>query len=113
MLVFDEASSSVDSEVGRLIHKSLREGVTHDDVHSSSGSHPNEQLRSSSGRLNCNQNRSTDRTVLIIAHRLSSVTTSDKILVLDSGRIVENGSPPELLKASDSVYARMIAANTL
>ena len=112
MLVFDEASSSVDSEVGRLIHKSLGEGFTHD-VHSSSASHPNEQLRSSSRRLNGNQNRDTNRTVLIIAHRLSSVTTSDKILVLDSGRIVENGSPTELLRASDSMYARMTAANTL
>jgi ATP-binding cassette, subfamily B, bacterial len=38
-----------------------------------------------------------DRTALIIAHRLSTVEIADRVLVMDEGRIVEDGSPDELL----------------
>jgi ABC-type multidrug transport system fused ATPase/permease subunit len=38
-----------------------------------------------------------DRTALIIAHRLSTVEIADRVLVMDRGRIVEDGSPSELL----------------
>ena len=37
------------------------------------------------------------RTVLVIAHRLSTVQSADKIIVLERGRIVEEGSHKELL----------------
>ena len=37
-------------------------------------------------------------TVLIIAHRLNTVTSSDKILVLDEGQKKEFGSPADLMK---------------
>jgi ATP-binding cassette subfamily B protein len=40
-----------------------------------------------------------DRTALIIAHRLSTVEIADRVLVLDAGRVVEDGSPAELLKS--------------
>ena len=39
-----------------------------------------------------------DATVLIIAHRLNTVTSSDKILVLDEGQKKEFGSPADLMK---------------
>ena len=39
-----------------------------------------------------------DRTMLIIAHRLSTVAHCDKILVIDRGKLVEQGTPQELLK---------------
>ncbi|MFC0031238.1 ABC transporter ATP-binding protein [Micromonospora chaiyaphumensis] len=40
-----------------------------------------------------------DRTALVIAHRLSTVEIADRVLVLDGGRIVEDGSPAELAAA--------------
>ena len=39
-----------------------------------------------------------DRTMLLIAHRLSTVAHCDKILVIDHGKLVEQGTPQELLK---------------
>jgi len=50
-----------------------------------------------------------DRTTLVIAHRLSTVTDADEILVLRDGMIVERGSHAGLL-AMEGVYARMWAA---
>ena len=45
-----------------------------------------------------------DRTVLIIAHRLSTLAFADEILVIDKGELVESGSPAELLE-KDGLYA--------
>ena len=51
-----------------------------------------------------------DRTVLIIAHRLSTVRNADKIVVVNYGEIVESGSHDELLKMENSVYASLYRA---
>lgn len=50
----------------------------------------------------------TDRTVLVIAHRLHTITGADQILVLDNGRIVERGTHAELVAAGGR-FARMWA----
>ena len=42
-----------------------------------------------------------ERTALIIAHRLSTVEIADRVLVMDGGRIVEDGSPADLLGTDD------------
>jgi subfamily B ATP-binding cassette protein MsbA len=46
------------------------------------------------------------RTTLVIAHRLSTVQNADKIVVMDEGKVVEEGSHSELL-ASGGAYAAL------
>ena len=46
------------------------------------------------------------RTVLVIAHRLSTVKDADKIIVMEAGRVIEEGTHDSLL-AAGSVYARL------
>ena len=54
---------------------------------------------------------STDRTTIIIAHRLSTVRNADKIAVLDSGKITELGKHEELVDAA-GLYSRLWSVQT-
>jgi ATP-binding cassette subfamily B protein len=47
------------------------------------------------------------RTVIAIAHRLSTLDSFDRIVVLDRGRIVEDGPPRRLLQSKGGIYSRM------
>jgi ABC-type multidrug transport system fused ATPase/permease subunit len=51
-----------------------------------------------------------DRTALIIAHRLSTVGIADRVLVMSDGRIVEDGTPAELLAEGTGEYAALTRA---
>ncbi|SFB56979.1 ATP-binding cassette, subfamily B/ATP-binding cassette, subfamily B, multidrug efflux pump [Rhizobium sp. NFR07] len=46
------------------------------------------------------------KTVIAIAHRLSTISKMDRIVVLDHGRIIEEGSPEELIKG-DGLFASL------
>lgn len=59
--------------------------------------------------LVCMRELMLGRTTFIIAHRLSTVRQANTIVVLDRGRIVEQGSHDELLQ-QDALYARMYRA---
>jgi ATP-binding cassette subfamily B protein len=73
VLVFDEATSSLDSRSEQSILRSLREVAR-------------------------------QHTTLVIAHRLSTIIDADNILVMDKGRIIEQGSHPSLL-TQNGLYA--------
>jgi subfamily B ATP-binding cassette protein MsbA len=47
-----------------------------------------------------------DRTTLVIAHRLSTIINADQIIVLDDGKIVENGNHEELL-SKNGIYKKL------
>lgn len=51
----------------------------------------------------------SDRTTLVIAHRLSTVRDADTIVVMDSGRVVDSGTHEELM-SRDGLYAALIAS---
>jgi ATP-binding cassette subfamily B protein len=77
IMVFDEATSSLDSQSERAIQAEIREV-------------------------------SKGRTTLVIAHRLSTIVEADNILVLESGRLVEQGQHRDLLAAGGR-YAELWA----
>ncbi|MBQ7633512.1 MAG: ABC transporter, partial [Alphaproteobacteria bacterium] len=56
------------------------------------------------------ENLMKDRTVIVIAHRLSTVRHADRIVVINYGKIAECGSHEELLSRPDSIYGALYKA---
>lgn len=53
-----------------------------------------------------------NKTVIIIAHRMRTIANADKIVVLDDGKIAEQGSPDELI-ANDGLFKKMVNLQNL
>jgi len=73
ILIFDEATSSLDLESEHLIQEAL------------------EKL-------------AKNRTTLVVAHRLSTITHADKIVLIENGKIIEIGTHQELMKEKGEYY---------
>src|SRR6201991_162289 len=82
VLIFDEATSSLDSESEVLIQQSM------------------ERLMAG-------------RTTLVVAHRLSTVRSLDRLLVLEKGRIVEEGSHEQLIERENGLYRRLFTRQAI
>nr|XP_006814495.1 PREDICTED: ATP-binding cassette sub-family C member 8-like [Saccoglossus kowalevskii] len=52
-----------------------------------------------------------DRTVITIAHRISTILDSDVVLVLSDGKVIEYDTPQNLLKKEDSMFASLVKGN--
>lgn len=82
IIIFDEATSQLDSESEKLIQDAFWKAAK-------------------------------GKTTLIIAHRLSSITKAEKIVVMEEGEIVEIGNHQQLLAKENSLYKRFWSLQTL
>ena len=74
-----------------------------DEATSSLDSHTEKEIQRSLKKV------STDRTTLIIAHRLSTLRNADRLVVVDEGRLAEVGSHRELM-ARRGIYFGLVEA---
>ncbi len=86
LLLLDEATSALDAESEHLVQQAI------DDM----------LLRGKSDDGN------SSMTVIIVAHRLSTVRSADRIYVIKEGQVVEEGSHDDLLVDPDGAYSALI-----
>jgi len=86
VLLLDEATSALDSESERLVSETLERLIA-------------------AGKAS-----PAPVTVVLIAHRLSTVKHADVIVVIDAGRVVESGSHDALLANTDGLYRKLALA---
>jgi ATP-binding cassette subfamily B protein len=99
VLILDEATSSLDIPSERLVQNGLA-GL----LRGMDGTGP-----AGDGPPGDGGSRGTARTALIIAHRLSTVETADRVLVVHDGQVVEDGTPGDLI-GGNGRFARLHSA---
>ncbi len=82
VLIFDEATSNLDSQSEVLIQGAM-------------------------------EKISKNRTMIVIAHRLSTIKKADRIIVLENGRVAEEGSHAELSQVSGGLYSKLLKLQEL
>jgi ATP-binding cassette subfamily B protein len=82
VLIFDEATSSLDSESEASIQQAM------------------ERLM-------------VGRTTIVVAHRLSTVRALDRLIVLDKGKVIEEGTHDALIRAENGLYRRLFERQAL
>lgn len=55
----------------------------------------------------------TECTVVTIAHRITSVLDSEKVILLDNGEIAEHDSPATLLEDTSSLFSKLVSEYTM
>lgn len=89
ILLLDEATSALDAESEAMVQEAIDNMITRDRSGSNDGA--------------------SSMTVVIVAHRLSTVRNADIIFVVDKGKVVESGSHDELVQETDGAYSRLIS----
>eukprot|EP00981_Chlorochromonas_danica_P008136 scaffold2028_cov181-Ochromonas_danica.AAC.14 len=89
ILLLDEATSALDAQSEHLIQQSI-DALT--------------QRNGQGQKPGLNQNRPT---VIIVAHRLSTIVNADRIVVIDKGEIKEVGPHEELMTKPDGIYRQL------
>ncbi|KKA26039.1 hypothetical protein TD95_000340 [Thielaviopsis punctulata] len=83
ILVLDEATAAVDVETDALLQETLRSPIF------------------------------SHKTIITVAHRINTIIDSDRVVVLDKGRVAEFGTPQELLKNTDGVFYGLVKQSGL
>ncbi len=125
ILVLDEATSNVDTANEKLIQKGLeklmKNRTTLIIARALLKDSPVLLMDEAVSNLDVENERAVQkavaqlqkgRTTLVIAHRLSTIRTADKIVVLEKGRVAEIGTHEELIKRR-GVYSHLIATQNI
>lgn len=93
ILLLDEATSALDAESEHQVQAAI--------------DHMIESARSAEGGNN-NGSGSAGMSVMIVAHRLSTIRSADIIFVVQDGRVIEQGSHSELITKDDGAYSALV-----
>ncbi|MBI2462655.1 MAG: ABC transporter ATP-binding protein [Candidatus Spechtbacteria bacterium] len=97
VLILDEATSSLDSHSEQIIQQALERLMQ---------GQPS-QNASAGTKVLADETAGQGRTTIVIAHRLSTISKMDRIVVLDNGKVVEQGTHAELIANPDSIYTKL------
>jgi ABC-type multidrug transport system fused ATPase/permease subunit len=88
LITVDEATSALDAESEHMVQQAIDNMIA---------------------RGKNNESDNTAMTVIIVAHRLSTVRNADRIFVIKDGNVVEDGSHDDLVKNPEGPYSLLIS----